>query len=264
MPVLNQLLHWCLPNPCLWCRFSVQQPSAQLCRQCQAALPTLHPPGDVPLLALPAIARSFRRRLFDELWAVSWYQRPWSDWLLDWKYQQNMAAGAALQTELARAAVRWPVQADAVCYTPVSRSRLRQRGFNQAQQLAAVLSRHYQLPLLDIFAASPGVPHQLGATAAQRRRQLRHKFSLQPGQQPLPAALLLVDDVITTGATLHQLCRLLRKAGVQRISVCTLLITPAPDVDITLYSSESSPPSAELNALPKYSALTNNRPEPTK
>lgn len=264
LPVLSKVLHWCLPNPCLWCRFPVQQPTAQVCRQCQAALPRLRPPADLPLLALPAIATGIKRPLFHELWSISWYQRPWSDWLLAWKYQQNLAAGTALKIELAEAAQHWPIQADAICYTPVSRSRLRQRGFNQAEQLATTLANVYRLPVLDLFNANASVPHQLGASAAERRRQLRHKFSLRAEQPTLPSTLLLVDDVITTGATLHQLCKLLRKAGVQRISVCTLLITPAPGVDSTLYSSESSPPSAELKALPKYKALTNNRPEPTK
>lgn len=263
VPVLQQLLHLCLPNPCLWCRFSVQQSASQLCQDCQQALPRLQGPPALPLLALPAIAQGLRRPLFQALWSLSWYQSPWSGWLLAWKFHQDLAAGAALKQLLARAAADWPIQATAVCYVPISPNRQHERGFNQAAELAAVLATTHQLPLLHLFSADNTEQHQVGADAATRRRQLRHQFRMN---QPLelPNRLLLVDDVITTGATVRQLCRLLRKAGVGHIEVCTLLITPAPGVDTGLYSSPSSLPLTELNALPRYKALTNKRPEPTK
>jgi ComF family protein len=263
LPVLQQLLHFCLPNPCLWCRFAVQQPSAQLCWYCQQALPRLQNQAELPLLALPAIAQGLRRPLFQALWSLSWYQSPWSGWLLAWKFQQHLAAGDALKQQLARAAADWPIKADAVCYVPISPNRLQERGFNQAAELATVLATTHQLPILHLFGAKNADRHQVGADAATRRRQLRHQFNLS-NPQPLPERLLLVDDVITTGATLRQLCLLLRKAGVRHIEVCTLLVTPAPGVDPKLYSSPASSPLAELNALPRYKALTSKRPEPTK
>lgn len=263
VPVLQQLLHLCLPNPCLWCRFAVQHASDQLCVDCQQALPRLQAPAGLPLLALPAIAQGLRRPLFQALWSLAWYQSPWSGWLLGWKFGQQLATGEALKQQLAQAACQWSIQADAVCYVPISAKRLQERGFNQAAELAAVLAKQHQLPLLDLFQAKNADQHQVGADAATRRRQLRHQFSLSKPAQ-LPARLLLVDDVITTGATLRQLCLLLRKAGVQHIEVCTLLVTPAPGVDSRLYSSPSSSPLAELKALPRYRALTSKRPEPTK
>lgn len=263
VPVLQQLLHLCLPNPCLWCRFAVQHASAQLCTHCQQALPRLQAPAGLPLLALPAIAQGLRRPLFQTLWSLSWYQSPWSGWLLAWKFGLQLAAGEAIKQQLSQAAAEWAIQADAVCYVPISPKRLQERGFNQAAELAAVLAKQHQLPLLELFCAKNADQHQVGADAATRRRQLRRQFSLST-QTQLPTRLLLVDDVITTGATLRQLCLLLRKAGVQHIEVCTLLITPAPGVDSRLYSSPSSSPLAELNAFPRYKALTNKRPDPTK
>lgn len=262
VPALQRFLHLCLPNPCLWCRFAVEQPAAQLCEHCQQALPHFIPAAGLPLLSLPAIAAGLRRPLFQTLWSISWYQSPWSDWLLAWKYQQQMAAGDALKQQLARIAIEWQIRADAICYVPVSAERMRMRGFNQAAELATVLAAVHRLPVLDLFVSQHTALHQLGADAATRRRQLRHQFSLV-APPSLPQRLLLVDDVITTGATLHQLCRLLRKAGVRQIEVCTLLITPSPGTDIKLYSSSSSG-LPELNALPKYKAFTSNRPEPTK
>ena len=112
----------------------------------------------------------------------------------------------------------------AICFVPMSAPRKKQRGFNQAQQLAAVLAKCWQVPLLDIFL-SKSSQHQLGLNRQQRRANLRRQFRLRQRLQ-LPTHIALVDDVITTGATIEQLCRLLKAHKVQRIDVWTLAITP--------------------------------------
>jgi ComF family protein len=182
------------------------------------------------LLLLPEVARGLADRQFDRLYSLSWYQLPWSHFISQWKFQQDLACGELLQQQLQQACQHYqqqgPVTAQAVCFVPVSQQRLRQRGFNQAQVLAATVARGLQLPLLTLFAHSGHQTHQLGLNRQQRRANLRRQFRLLP-DLALPPQLLLIDDVITTGATVNQLCRLLRRAGVQQIEVWTLAITAA-------------------------------------
>jgi ComF family protein len=182
------------------------------------------------LLLLPEVARGLADRQFDRLYSLSWYQLPWSHFISQWKFQQDLACGELLQQQLQQACQHYqqqgPVTAQAVCFVPVSQQRLRQRGFNQAQVLAATVARGLQLPLLTLFAHSGHQTHQLGLNRQQRRANLRRQFRLLP-DLALPLQLLLIDDVITTGATVNQLCRLLRRAGVQQIEVWTLAITAA-------------------------------------
>ncbi|MDZ7868154.1 MAG: phosphoribosyltransferase family protein [Rheinheimera sp.] len=253
LPLAQRFLHFCLPNCCLWCDFAVQQPAAQLCDYCQAALPRLHWPAGAQALHLPAVRRGLQSPLFDAVWSLSWYQQPWSHFISAWKLQQDLACGVMLRQQLARALPDWALHQhyDAISYVPMHRKRLRERGFNQSRQLAMTVARCTNLPLLDLFLAQSHLPHQLGASASARRAQLRRQFRLQPAVDDLPSRILLVDDVLTTGATLNQLSRLLRKAGVPQIGVVTLAITPAPGVSTTLYSSPSPLSSPESNNLPK-------------
>ena len=69
------------------------------------------------------------------------------------------------------------------------------------------------------------MPHQIGLKRKERLANLKGKIQLQ--ERPLPAHITLVDDVITTGATLDYLSALLKAKGVQTVSVWTLAITRA-------------------------------------
>lgn len=261
LPLAQRFLHFCLPNCCLWCDFAVQQPATQLCDYCQAALPRLHWLDDADAFGLPAIRRGLRSAQFDKAWSLSWYQPPWNHFITAWKLKQDLACGVMLRQQLALALPGWALQHqfDAVAYVPMHIKRLQQRGFNQSQQLACTVAQQTGLPLLNLFRAQSYLTHQLGATARIRRAQLRRQFRLQAQDQahPLPRRILLVDDVLTTGATLNQLSRLLRKSGVQQIGVVTLAITPAPGINPELYatplrySSPSPLSSPELNNVPK-------------
>ena len=268
LPLAQRFLHFCLPNCCLWCDFAVQQPAAQLCDFCQAALPRLYWPAGAHALQLPAVRRGLQSPLFDAVWSLSWYQQPWSHFISTWKLQQDLACGVMLRQQLAAALPDWALHQhyDAISYVPVHRKRLRERGFNQARQLAMTVAHSTNLPLLDLFLAQSHLPHQLGASASARRAQLRRQFRLQPAVNDwpqLPQRILLVDDVLTTGATLNQLSRLLRKAGVRQIGVVTLAITPAPGVSTTLYASQApyTAPALYSSPSPLSSPESNNLPK---
>lgn len=227
---LQQLLHLLLPNSCLWCHLPVQQSQQQLCDYCIVALPGLSLANHhYNALLLPAVWRGLKPVRFDLLHSLSWYQLPWSYWIRQWKFQQDFACGEFLCQQMAEACQQFAASGkpipQAVCFVPMSRERRKERGFNQAQQLAAIIAATWQLPLLDVFQ-SKSSHHQVGLTRQQRRANLRRQFRLQH-RDKLPEHLLLVDDVITTGATIDQLCRLLRKHQVKRIDVWTLAITPA-------------------------------------
>jgi ComF family protein len=247
----QQIHHW-LPNACLWCGLPVQQADSQLCDFCQDDLPRVSMDiVDFNALALPAIARGLQQHRFQQLLCLSWYQQPWQHWIGQWKFQQDLACGEALLQQFAVACRLWraTLKVDAVCYVPMHARRLRQRGFNQAEQLAAVAAVQLQLPLLQLFMVNSETPHQVGLNRQQRRANLRKQFRLRP-KVAIPAKILLIDDVVTTGATVNTLCRLLGKHGVQHIAVACLAVTKAPGTTAELYlqdlrhSSSPSPPSS--------------------
>ncbi|HEY5791083.1 MAG TPA: ComF family protein, partial [Gammaproteobacteria bacterium] len=123
--------------------------------------------------------------------------------------------GGLLAEQLAGDPGPWP---QALLPVPLHPRRLRQRGFNQALELARPLARELGLALLpDACVRRRDTAAQSGLERAARRRNVRGAFAL-----PRPLGLhhvALVDDVMTTGQTLEALARVLREDGVEQVEV---------------------------------------------
>jgi ComF family protein len=117
--------------------------------------------------------------------------------------------------------------ADAIVPVPLSRLRLILRQFNQAAVLAGELSRRTGVPmeplLLERIRATRS---QVGMTREQRRRNVAGAFGVPPRRRAGLAGrnILLVDDVLTTGATADACARTLKRAGAARVDVLTLAL----------------------------------------
>ncbi len=99
---------------------------------------------------------------------------------------------------------------------PVHVVRLRERGYNQAGLLAAELGKRARLPVADILARPRPTTKQHRLDRAGRLRNLRDAFALSAEARPPPAAIL-VDDILTTSATLEACASVLRAAGTRRV-----------------------------------------------
>jgi ComF family protein len=109
---------------------------------------------------------------------------------------------------------------DALVPVPLHRARLRSRGYDQALELAKPIAHALGLPLrTDVLTRVHATSAQSSLQAGERRRNLRGAFAIPPTTtgQPMPAHIALVDDVMTTGATLHAAARALLDSGVLRV-----------------------------------------------
>lgn len=111
---------------------------------------------------------------------------------------------------------------------PLSRRRLRQRGYNQAWEIARRLSQALAIPLGSELVRIRHTPAQAGLNALQRRQNLTQAFALEASSVK-GLDIALVDDVYTTGATLEVLAQLLREHGACRVRAWVVARTPAPD-----------------------------------
>lgn len=117
-------------------------------------------------------------------------------------------------------------QADVLIPIPLSAQRMRERGYNPAAQLAQHLSpAKYQPHCLQRIRHTPA---QSDLTRAERLRNLRHAFAVADAQRPHIAGrrVLLLDDVMTTGATCTTASHCLLQAGASQIQVLCLARTP--------------------------------------
>ncbi|HTL14445.1 MAG TPA: ComF family protein [Thermomonas sp.] len=210
---------WLFPLRCLVCG----EPGAHrrdLCAACFADLPWQGPACPRCALPLPEAGTCGQCLQapppLDEVRAAFDYRFPLDRLLPRLKFHGDFAAGRVLAQCMADA-LQDAVRPQAILPLPLHRTRLRQRGYDQALELARPLARALNLPLLaDALQRTRGTRAQSRLDAGARRRNLRGAFAVAPGIA-LPGHVVLVDDVMTTGATLHAAARALRAAGVARV-----------------------------------------------
>lgn len=138
------------------------------------------------------------------------------------KYGPNQALGAVLRELLQR---DWPLaeRYDLVVPVPLHPTRLRWRGFNQAALFGAAVARRLGCPLeATVLARVIPTPPQTAQDLASRLRNVHNAFVLRYPRAVAGRRILMVDDVLTTGATINECARVLRRGGAGEVDVLTV------------------------------------------
>lgn len=152
------------------------------------------------------------------------YGFPLDRLLLRFKFHGDLAAGRLLAKFLADD-VRAASPPQALLPVPLHRSRLRERGYDQALELAKALSRHIGIPVLaGALRRTRGTARQSELDLSARQRNLRGAFAL--ARADLPRHVALIDDVMTTGATVRECAQILLRGGVERVDVWVVARAP--------------------------------------
>ncbi len=234
---LAQLVERCsdalLAPSCVLC--GVEAADARLCADCAALLERNESAcarcAEPLPLPTPLCGKCLQRPpAFDAAWAGYLYRAPFDHLVQRLKFNQALAVGRALLPDWSAAlrehvATRCDAAPEALVPIPLHRSRLRQRGYNQALELARDLGRALQLPVLpDGLVRARATAPMPGLDLAARRRNVRGAFAVGP--TPTPARVALIDDVMTSGATLDEAAKVLKRAGVVRVDVWVLARRP--------------------------------------
>lgn len=148
------------------------------------------------------------------------------------KYAGWRSVAAGIGDRLAR--LDWPldvrVERTALVPVPLAAVRKRERGFNQAELIALALAPHWQIPVWGAcLERARATETQTRLTPGERRTNVRGAFRAAPGAPDLRGAhLVLVDDVVTTAATLNACAAALCEAGARIISYVTFARAPSP------------------------------------
>jgi ComF family protein len=221
----RRLQRFVLPPRCLLCQ-SRGGGGIDLCTDCANELPrnrSCCARCALPLATPAALCGECQRRLppWDAAWAPFRYGWPLDRLESRYKFGADLAAGRALSQLWQREPC--PIRLPQLLLTvPLHRSRLRRRGYNQALELARPLAHGLGVPLRhDVLQRVRHTEAQTELDAISRRRNVHGAFALREGVT-LPAHVAILDDVMTTGATLAECARVLRRAGVQRVDVWAL------------------------------------------
>ena len=218
-----------LPLRCLLCG-AAGADGIDLCAECAAELPrnpSCCARCAVPLATPAELCGECQRRAppWDTAWAPFRYGWPLDRLESRYKFSRDLAAGRVLSALWQREPR--PLELPALLLSvPLHRSRLRQRGYNQALELARPLARSLGVPLRhDVLRRERRTAAQTELDAISRRRNVRGAFALRTGAV-MPAHVAILDDVMTTGATLAECTRVLKRAGVMRVDAWALARAP--------------------------------------
>ena len=222
-----------LPPHCLLCN-QRSDSSRDLCTACAADLVRnriVCPRCALPLqIPAPLCGECLRDEPpFAAAFAPFVYASPLDRLETTFKFGRSLAAGRVL-SELWLDALHesLPPLPDALIPVPLHRDRLRERGYNQALELARPLARELGIALRnDVLRRARATSAQSDLDADARRRNLRGAFAVADGIA-LPAHVAVVDDVMTTGTTLRECARTLLRAGALRVDVWALARAPKP------------------------------------
>jgi ComF family protein len=217
MGFLETIARSLLPIPCVLCGAECGQ--TQLCGPCDAELPRLAA-RRCAVCALPLSSGAVcgacldRPPRYTRVVAPFPYRYPLDALIQAYKYGGRLAYARILGTALAAVATR---DVDVIVPMPLAAGRLAERGFNQALEIARVVATATAIPLLPLACRKVvETPPQAALPWKARARNVRRAFVCDADLRGKRVAV--VDDVLTTGATLNELARVLRKAGAAEIT----------------------------------------------
>ena len=213
MPLISRALALVAPPFC-WSCGDDARPSEPLCSRCRAELSWL---GDEPLVIAGDV----------EAWAPLAYQGPARALVRALKFRGAAGLAEPMAAQIVAGAPTDLLGAGAqLVPVPLHRARARRRGFNQAERLAAAIARRTGLPVSDcLHRRGPAAARQVGRGRAERLAGIGDAVELRPGVGA-PSRVVLVDDVVTTGATLAACAAALRGAGARGVRAVSYARTP--------------------------------------
>jgi len=222
----DAILNILFPQACILCNAPVlERDYGPLCPLCWGQIKRLEPPF-CPQCGIPespaenigglCSACRLQEYAFDFARSAFIFNDPLRDVIHHLKYADRVSFARPLGRELRQCMDREGFQGSVVVPVPLHRRRQRQRGFNQAELLAKMLGRKLDPRIL---RRRKNTPSQTGLSRSQRTLNLSGAFEVR---EAVPESIVVVDDVFTTGSTLHEISKVLKRAGAKRVEVLTV------------------------------------------
>lgn len=223
---LTNIQDWLLPRLCPACG-GWAGPGRDLCAGCERILPRL-------INCCPRCAIAFDHPnvhgecgacqqhppAFSHSVALYRYAPPVDHLIRQLKFHRQLGLARVLGERLARRLTPETPRPDLILPVPLHTTRLRERGYNQALEVARPVARALGLPLhLHSLVRVRPTAAQTGMDVGARRKNVRGAFALRPDNTVQDLRVALVDDVMTTGSTAEAAAKCLRAAGARAVDV---------------------------------------------
>lgn len=142
--------------------------------------------------------------------------------ILEFKYKQNFVAGKILAEFLYDLIKNSNIEIDCIVFIPSSKKALKERGFNQCEYLAKEINKSLKVEIYKDLIKNKNIKEQKLLSKEDRFKNIKGAFSLKTNKNINNRRILLIDDVVTTGATLYECEKLLKENGASSIKMLTV------------------------------------------
>lgn len=219
---LRQLL---FPHLCCLCQKVIAKPG--LCSQCRNSFTVAVPPlctrcgGRCDSILSICSHCLAAHRAWDQGWTIWRYGQGVATAIKDYKYHDKTYWARYFGEHMAQKLATVADLPDCITYIPLHWFRHLHRGYNQSQEVAETLSSHLNIPCKRILVRVKLTRQQAGLRRRERLKNLKRAFKVRSGKADYvkDRHILLIDDVLTTGATLQAAAIELKRAGARKISI---------------------------------------------
>ena len=202
MKIIDVFLELLYPTRCAFCH-RLTEGGQKVCPKCRKELPYT-----------AGLAQRQKLRQVEVCLAPLYYENSVRDSLLRYKFKGLTGYAEIYGEILAKCVDENEISCDIITWVPLSRKRLRRRGYDQAGLLAEDLACRLGLPCEPLLRKRRDNPAQSGQGAYEKRREnVRGVYEAQEPERVNGRRVLLVDDIVTTGATLSECAAVLKAAG---------------------------------------------------
>lgn len=150
----------------------------------------------------------------DDLIVSSTYSGIMRRLIIDFKFKGKLSYGEIISEIMTEKILEKNLKDQVITYVPMNKKKEGERGYNQSKILAEKIARNLDLPCQDVFEKVIDTKFQVGLKKFDREENLRNAFEVKNYAEEI----IIVDDVITTGATISELTQIAKKAGIKKVT----------------------------------------------
>ncbi len=219
-----------LYNPkwrCLSCKTEIFS-GKYFCEECESKLPLIdtyyceHCGRKLKVASSYCLSCKNKMTKIDRARSYYDYQKPINTLIMQLKYYGNMYLADVFAQDLANLYFKNYFNADLICCVPMSKKGMRKRGFNQSELLARALSEIVGVPVEVVLIKIKETANQAKLSREERLKNLKGAFRVTCKEKIKDKRVLIVDDVLTTGATSETIAEMLKNKGAKQVFLLTV------------------------------------------
>ncbi|AYD39216.1 ComF family protein [Clostridium fermenticellae] len=156
-----------------------------------------------------------------EVYSAAYYSKTVMELIISLKYKNNFDSGRLLASYMINIIKLNNIQFDYITYVPMTKASLKDRGYNQSKYISKIISDEIDIPVINCLKKIKSTKDQIGLGGVQRWANMKDSFKYIARYDIEGKNILVIDDVITTGATAYYCAEQLTINGARKVSILT-------------------------------------------